>query len=185
MSRAADARSRSRRSRSSTGWWPRGATSMAGWQLQDLDLRGRGDVLRAARPARRAAARRPPRPGRRGRPARPRRAGVPRGARTCRSTPTARGLYTPAELYDGLATGGLRTRHPRRPGLRLGAAHRARPARACSPRRCTTSRSTTRSTSASRGRRLVGVMGGHALARGSTRLRATPPGWDGRWPGPG
>ena len=126
---------------------------MSGWQLQDLDLRERGDDLRRL---------------------------DPRGALLlgCRSTPDVeddlrdRGalvfpavpdvpfdpyrahLYTPDELYDGLAHRRLR-RHPRRPGLRLGAAHR--------PTTCT--------------RQLAQALHDLAVDDALDELRARPRGW--------
>ena len=166
---------------SSTGGWPRAPRSMAGWQLQDLDLRERGDVAARPRPARRAVPRLPP--GRRTSrtAARPRRAGVPRGARTCRSTPTAPHLYSPDELYDGLAAGDY-AGDPGRPRLRLGAgapAHdlhaHARPG-AARPR----GRRRARGVGA---RPPAGRRDGRARPGARhRRLRATPPGWDARWP---
>ena len=88
-----------------------------------------------------------------------------RRARTCRSTPTARRSTPPTSCTTALATG--YARHPRRPRLRLVAGTGARPGRARWPRPCTTTPSTTRSTSWCPDRRLVGVMGGHALERGT------------------
>ena len=105
------------------------------------------------------------------------RAGASRRSRTCRSTPTAPRLYTAERAVRRLPA--LR-RHPRRPGLRLVAAAPATTATRCSPRRCTTTRSTTRSTEWVAGRR-PGRRDGRARAaarrrrlrrRGPARARA-------------
>ena len=99
---------------------------MAGWQLQGLDLRGHTDVLR------RLDARGALVLGGRLDPAAEddlRRAGpwCSRRCRTCPSTPTAR-VSTPRRSCTTGWRRGLRG-HPRRAGLRLVPAHRARPER--------------------------------------------------------
>ena len=142
-----------------------GATSMAGWQLQDLDLRGHTDVLRGLDPRGALLLGCVLGPGVEDRlrvggalvfPTVP---DVPVDAYRAR-------LYTPDELYDGLGAGGYgatldarvyawaqRTGHDLQ-SLLVRALHDLAVDDALDEHVA--------------GRRIVGVMGGHALARDST-----------------
>ncbi len=138
---------------------------MAGWQLQDLDLRGHGDVLRGldARGALLLGCTLDPDLEDQLRDRRC--AGVPRGPGRA-AQPLPRAPLLPRRAVRRARDRGLR-QHPRRPGLRLDPEDR-----------CTTC---TRMLAQAlhdlavddalaewvSGRRLVGVMGGHALARGT------------------
>ena len=101
-----------------------------------------------------------------------RRAGAPDPAGRCRVDTYRDPLYAPRRAL----------RHPdvRRQSLdaRVYAWSQTRHATATprSPRPCTTTPSTTPSPTGSRDRRLVGVMGGHALQRDDAGVRATPRG---------
>ena len=105
-----------------------------------------------------------------------RRAGVPRRCPTCPSTPGAR-ASTPPRSCTPASTRRLR-RHPRRPRLRLVAPVAPRPARLKDllAMALHDARSTTRWSEHLRGRRVVGVMGGHAAQphRPGVRRRGPP-----------
>ena len=141
----------------------RAARSMRGWRLHGLDLRGSATSW-PARGRRRVVPRLHVRPGD---------AERPRGRRrwSCSRPPDVpvdayrAALYTADELYARRA---LR-RLPRRPGLRLVAAPVDRDALARPGPARPRDRRGARGWVA--GRRLVGVMGGHALERGSRGVR--------------
>jgi predicted Rossmann-fold nucleotide-binding protein len=145
-----------------------GATSMAGWRLQDLDLRGRGDVLRAldARGALLLGGELDP--------------GVEddlrdRGALVFPAVPDVPvnvyrpTLYTPAELYDGLGSAGDRADYGATLDARVYAwaqstGHDLHDQLAQTLHDLAVDDALDEAVA---GRQVVGVMGGHALARDS------------------
>ncbi|MDX6301619.1 MAG: hypothetical protein QOF53_2833 [Nocardioidaceae bacterium] len=145
-----------------------GATSLAGWQLQDLDLRGRREVLARVDPrgALFLGGRFDP--------------GVEddlraRGALLFPTVPDVpvdvyrSGLYSPGELYDGLATGGYQeTLDARAYAWAISSGEDLRRLLAQSLHDLSIDDALAELV---RGRRLVGVMGGHATARGSAVYR--------------
>ena len=86
-------------------WSPRAPRRWPAGSSRTSTCGGARDVLRRLDAARRAAPRLHAGPGRRGRRCGPAARWCSPRCRTCRSTPTAPRLYTPDELYDGLATG--------------------------------------------------------------------------------
>ena len=155
--------------------WPTSTSAGRRWRLAarlatctayDLsELIGR---LRRRRGARSSAA-----PSRRGWPTEPGRAR--RAGASDAAARVGRTRYRDRALRAG---GAVRRadlpQDPRRPRLRL-VADTPTTATRCWPRRCTTTPSTTRSPSGSPGRRLVGVMGGHALRRDDAGVRRRRP----------
>jgi predicted Rossmann-fold nucleotide-binding protein len=141
-----------------------GATSMAGWQLQDLDLRGHADVLRGLDPRGALLLGCTLEPGvedelrARGAVVFPEVPGVP-------LDPYRPRLYSPDELYDGLATGD----YPGTLDARVYAwtrrtGHDLHAMLASALHDLAVDDALAEWVS---GRRLVGVMGGHALDRGT------------------
>jgi predicted Rossmann-fold nucleotide-binding protein len=144
-----------------------GATGMAGWRLQGLDLRGHGEVLRRLDVGEalflgcrleptveedlrsRGALVFPPVPG------------IP-------IDPYRGHLYTPAELYDGLAEGYATTLDARAYAWAGETGSDLRGLLAQSVHDLSVDDALEELTG---GRRLVGVMGGHAAARGSADYR--------------
>jgi predicted Rossmann-fold nucleotide-binding protein len=140
-----------------------GATGMAGWRLQDVDLRERADVLRRLDPrgalllgcALRAASEGDLR--RRGALIFPEVPDVP-------IDPYRGGLYTPDELYDGLGTGYDGTLDARVYAWATSQTHDLHALLAQSLHDLAVDDALEEFVA---GRRLVGVMGGHDLPRGS------------------
>ena len=100
----------------STGWSRAGASAMHGWHVQSLDLRGRTAPLAGLDAQGAIFLGCTFDDGRGGFAAQPGRPDLSRARRRSLSTPTAGRLYTPQELYSGIADEPLRG-HPRRPGL--------------------------------------------------------------------
>jgi predicted Rossmann-fold nucleotide-binding protein len=140
-----------------------GATGMAGWRLQDVDLRERADVLRrldprgalllgcALRPASEEDLRR------RGALIFPEVPDVP-------IDPYRGGLYTPDELYDGIGTGYDGTLDARVYAWATSQTHDLHALLAQSLHDLAVDDALEEFVA---GRRLVGVMGGHGVPRGS------------------
>ena len=146
----------------------RGATSMSGWQLQDLDLRGRGDALRRLDPAgalllgcRLDADVEQDLRGR-GALVFPGLPDVPFDAYRAR-------LYTPDELYDGLAGGGYDATTDAT--VYAWSRSHGQDLRASLAETLHDLSVDDALEELVQGRPVVGVMGGHALSRGSSDYR--------------
>ena len=157
---------------------------MDGWRLRRLDLVDRTAALLRSGPGRLVVPRLP---------------AVDRGPRAPRDGRSARvpdvpsapvdeyraSLYTAGELYDGVRERGLPGDSRRRVATPGRSGSTATPPTSWSGR-CTTPPSSRRSMPTSRRPRapIVGVMGGHGIARGTRRLSRRGARWVGGWPAP-
>lgn len=147
----------------------RGATSMSGWRLQDLDLRGRGDVLRRLDPVDAlflgCLLDADVEQDLRG-----------RGALVFPSLPDVpfdpyrAELYTPEELYDGLADGGYDATTDA--AVYAWSRQHGHDLRASLAKTLHDLSVDDALRDLVQGRAVVGVMGGHALSRDSSDYRA-------------
>ena len=155
---------------------------MAGWQLQDLDLRGhaRRPARGWTRAARCCSAARSTRTVEQDLRA-ARRAGVPRGAGRAASTPTARTSTPPTSCTTGSRPG--TTPAPSTPGSTPGPGQTGHDLHAPLAQALHDLAVDDALAEWVAGRRLVGVMGGHALAARQRRLRRRGPAR--ACPGPG
>lgn len=146
----------------------RGATSMSEWRLQDLDLRGRGDVLRGLDPTGalflgcRLEAEVEQDLRRRGALVFPSVPDVPFDAYRAR-------LYTPDELYDGLASSGYDATTDA--AVYAWSRQHGHDLRASLAETLHDLSVDDALEEVVQGRQVVGVMGGHALSRGSSDYR--------------